>query len=173
MIVLALDIATNMGCAVGRSGSVPKAWSVNIGKAPDDRRFSRLLQITAALLEEHKPDLVAIEAPVGGSIKSDYLVGLAACARGVCYNRGVRAEMCAISSVRKHFLGKHLTAKHFPGKTQAAAKMAIKMQVVQRCGLLRWNVEDHDAADAAGIWSYACATFCGAQAAPLGGLFSD
>ena len=173
MIVLALDVATNMGIAVGKSGGAPRAWSVNLGKAPDDRRFSRLLQVVSALLEEHKPDLVAIEAPIGGGMKSDYLVGLAACARGVCFNRGVRAEVCAISSVRKHFLGKHLTTKHFPGKTAAAAKLAIKTQVIARCGLLGWQVEDHDAADAAAIFDFACATWCRVQSAPLGGLFHD
>lgn len=171
MIVLALDVATNMGIAVGKSGGAPRAWSADLGKAPDERRFSRLLQVTAQLIADHKPDLVAIEAPIGGGMKSDYLVGLAACARGVCFNRGVRAEVCAISSVRKHFLGKHLTTKHFPGKTQAAAKMAIKTQVIARCGLLGWSVEDHDAADAAAIWDYACATYAGALSAPLGGLF--
>lgn len=169
--VLALDIATNMGCCFGLVGSKPNAWSVNLGKAPDERRFSRLLSITAKLLQEHAPDLVAIEAPIGGGMKSDYLVGLAACARGVCFNRGIRAEVCAISTVRKHFLGKHLTAKHFPGKTHAAAKKAIKVQVIARCGLLGWHVEDDDAADAAAIWDYATATWARAQSAPHGGLF--
>ena len=172
MKVLALDIATNMGIAVGMSGGAPRAWSVHLGQAPDERRFSKLLSVTAALIAEHKPDLVAIEAPIGGNMKSDYLIGLAAIARGVCFNRGVRTEVCNIATVRKHFLGMHFTAKHFPGKTKGAAKAAIKVQVIARCGLLRWHVEDDDAADACAIWDYACATWARSQAAPLGDLFS-
>lgn len=171
MKILAMDVATNLGLAVGVSGSQPKAWSVSLGKAGEDARFSKILAVTAALLSEHQPDLVAIEAPIGGKTKSDYLIGLAACARGVCFNRSVRVEVCNIATVRKHFLGKHFTAKHFPGKTPAAAKQAIKVQVIARCGLLGWHVEDHDAADAAAIWDYATATWARSQAAPLGGLF--
>lgn len=172
MKILSLDIATNMGIAIGTAGSTPRAWSLNLGKAPDDRRFSKLLQATSVLLIEHKPDLVAIEAPIGGKTKSDYLIGLAACARGVCFNRGVRTEVCNIATVRKHFLGKHFTAKHFPGKSHAAAKAAIKVQVIARCGLLGWHVEDTDAADACAIWDFAAATWARSQAAPLGGLFN-
>lgn len=171
MRVMALDIATNMGVAVGIAGGAPRAWSVHLGEAPDERRFSRLLTVTAKLLTEHQPDLVAIEAPIGGKMKSNYLIGLAACARGVCFNRGVRSEVCEISTVRKHFLGKHFTSKHFPGKSLKDAKAAIKVQVIARCGMLRWHVEDSDAADACGIWDYACATWARSQAAPLGGLF--
>lgn len=172
MKVMSLDIATNMGVAVGMSGGDPRAWSVHLGQAPDERRFSKLLGITAKLLAEHTPDLVAVEAPIGGKTKSDYLIGLAACVRGVCANRGVRVEVCNIATVRKHFLGKHFTAKHFPGRSHAAAKNAIKVQVIARCGLLGWHVEDHDAADAAAIWDFACATWARSQAAPLGDLFS-
>lgn len=172
MRILALDLATTMGCAVGVSGSAPRTWSVHLGKAPDEARFSRLLSVTAKLLAEHSPDLVAIEAPIGGGMKSDYLVGLAACARGVCFNRSVRVEVCNIATVRKHFLGKHLTAKHFPGKTPAASKKAIKAQVIARCGLLGWHVESDDEADAAAIWDFASATWARTQSAPLGGLFN-
>ena len=170
---MALDIATNMGIAVGNAGGAPRAWSLSLGKAPDERRFSKILVAVSKLLAEHQPDLVAIEAPIGGGMKSDYLVGLAACARGVCHMRGIKAEVCAISTVRKHFLGKHLTTKHFPGKTAAAAKKAIKVQVIARCGLLGWPVEDDDCADACAIWDYATATWCRVQAAPLGGLFNE
>lgn len=170
-VVLALDVATNMGICVGTVGAAPRAWSLSLGKGGEDARFSRILTITAKLLSEHKPDLVAIEAPIGGGMKSDYLIGLAACARGVCANRGIRSEICMISSVRKHFLGKNLTAKDFPGKDRAASKRAIKAQVISRCGMLGWYVEDDDAADAAATFDFACAKFCGALSAPHGGLF--
>lgn len=172
MKVLALDLASSMGVAVGVSGCPPKTTTIHLGKGSEDARFSRLLTVVAKLLAEHQPDLVAIEAAVGGPKTSHYLVGLSACARGVCFNRGVRVELCNIATVRRHFLGKHLTMKHFPGKNAAAAKKAIKAQVIARCGLLGWHVESDDEADAAATFSFASSTWGKAQAAPLGGLFS-
>lgn len=170
-VVLALDVASNMGIAVGQSGSAPRAWSLHLGKPPDEAKFSKAMVATHKLIAEYKPDLIALEAPVGGPKTSHFLVGLLACVRGVAFNRGVRVEMCSIGAIRKHFIGKHLTTKHFPGKNQAAAKKAIKTQVIARCGLLGWHVEDDDAADAAALFDFACAVHCGALARPAGGLF--
>lgn len=171
MKVLALDIATQMGVAVGESGESPVAWSVDLGKGcSEDARFSTALQISAALVKDHAPGLVAIEAPIGGPKTSHYLVGLVACVRGVCANRGITILMCDIGSVRKHFTGRAWTARDFPRLTKAKAKEAIKGKVLERCRLLKWQVPDHDAADAAATWDFACATM-GAMTAPGGQLF--
>lgn len=171
MKVLALDIATVTGCAVGVAGDKPVAWSVDLGKAPDERRFSNVLRLTSDLLAEHAPDLLAVEAPVGGPKTSHYLVGLLACVRGCAWNRSVPVEMCAIASVRKHFLGKALSTKDFPGLKPAAAKRAIKEQVMNRCALLGWNVPDADAADAAAVWDFTCSRHSKAHQT-VGGLFA-
>lgn len=171
MKILAMDLATSMGVAVGISGCPPKTSTVHLGKGGEEARFSRLLTVVAKLLAEHQPELVVIEQPVGGPKTSHYLVGLMACARGVCFNRGVRVETVSIATVRRHFLGKHFTTRHFPGKNHAAAKKAIKAQVIARCGLLGWHVESDDEADAAALFDFACATWARSQAAPLGGLF--
>lgn len=172
MRVLALDIATRCGVAVGEAGGTPRAWSFDLGKAPDDRRFSRLLVATSKLLAEHAPDLVAIEAPVGGAKTSHYLVGLAACVRGCAWNRGIPLTSCHIDTVRKHFTGRAWARRDFPGLKPAAARKAVKGKVVERCRLLGWRVDDDDAADAAAVWDYACAIHGRAQAAPSGGLFA-
>lgn len=173
MKVLALDIATNTGVCVGQSGADPRAWSVNLGKAPDAQRFSQALRLTASLLETHKPDLVAVEAAIGGPKASQYLIGLVACVTGVCWDRRVRCEPVHLGSVRKHFLGKSLTTRHFPHLKPAAAKKAIKAEVMKRCELLGWPVETDDEADACAIWDYACATcVSGYRARPVGGLFN-
>lgn len=172
MKIVAMDIATTCGVAVGIAGGQPRSFSVNLGKPPDDRRFSKLLSLTSRLLTEHEPDLLAYEMPVGGPKTSHYLVGLIACVRGVAFNRGIRTEGVPISTVRRHFLGKHLTTRHFPGKNHAAAKKAIKTQVIARCGLLGWQVDDADCADAAALFDFASATWARTQSAPLGGLFN-
>lgn len=172
MIVLALDIATQTGIAVGSAGSAPRAWSVDLGKGrSEDARFSKALVVTHKLIEEHRPDLIAVEAAVGGPKTSHFLVGLLACVRGCAFNRGVPLKVYPINAIRKHFLGKAYTVKDFPGLTHGKAKQAIKAQVMGRCALLKWDVPDADAADAAALWDFACATE-GFQVAPGGGLFA-
>lgn len=187
MKVLALDIATNTGVAVGDSGGTPKAWSVSLneglalkipGETPqekkfrmDNGRFSNALRLTHGLIETHKPDFVAIEAAVGGAKASFYLVMLVGCVRGCATNRGVKCETFNIGSVRKHFLGKAYTTRDFPELRPAKAKERIKGLVMDRCRLLGWEVEDDDSADACATWDYACATKVQSYQAPaLGGL---
>lgn len=170
--ILALDIATNTGIAVGSAGGVPTCWSENLGKAPDERRFSNVLRLTSSLIATHEPDFVAVEAAVGGPKTSHYLVGLLACVRGCAANRDIPVEAMHLGSIRKHFLGKAYTTRDFPGLSHAKAKMAIKGEVMKRCALLGWDVPNHDAADAAALWDFACATRArDYQAKPVGGLF--
>ena len=173
MKVLALDIATNTGVAVGNSGENPKSWSVYLGDAPDDRRFSNVLKLTEGLIEKNRPDLIVVEAAIGGPKASAYLIGLVACVRGQAARMGVRCEAAHLATVRKHFLGKSLSVKHFPHLKPAAAKKAIKQQVIDRCNLLGWAPDTDDEADACALWDYACAAYArGYQSKPLGELFN-
>lgn len=173
MKILALDLATVTGVAIGNAGGIPTAWSVDLGEGrSQNARFANAIRLTQRLCEEHKPDLVAIEAPIGGMTTSHYLVGLWACVVGSATSSGCRSEKFDIASVRKHFLGKHLTVKHFPGMTKAAAKKEIKLAVVNRCGALGWVVRGHDAADAAATWDFACSTHHPSHhTTTIGGLF--
>lgn len=177
MKVVALDIATNTGVAVGSSGGTPRAWSVDLrrghAKASEDVRFSEILRLTQGLIVEHEPDLIAVEAFIGGKHASAFLIGLVACVRGCAANRGVRCEMVYPATVRKHFVGKALTSKDFPGMKQARAKIAIKERIAAQCRAIGWEVTDLDAADALATWDWACATKAkGYQAKPHGGLFT-
>lgn len=172
MKILALDIATNTGIAVGSAGSIPLAWSEHLGSAPDERRFSKAIRLTDHLIREHKPDFIAVEAAVGGPKASAYLIGLLACVRGVAWLREVPSEPLHLGAIRKHFLGKALTTKDFPGLSHAAAKKAIKAEVMKRCQLLGWSPPNHDAGDALALLDYALSIKSpGYQAKPVGGLF--
>lgn len=172
MKVLALDIATQTGVAVREGNNPPLCWSVDLGKGrSEDARFSRILVLTDQLIKEHEPDFVAVEAAIGGPKASHYLIGLVACVRGCAANRGVPVRPCYLSAIRKHFLGKALSVKDFPSLSKNAAKAAIKSEVMKRCSALKWDVPDHDAADAAALADYAIAT-AGGQVAPAGGLFT-
>jgi hypothetical protein len=185
MKIVALDIATQCGIAAGSSGGDPRCWSVNLGEPPegrkmsdrekyalDGRRFSNALKLAQGLIETHKPDLIIIEAAIGGKDANAYLIGLVACVRGCAANRGIRCESVYPATARKHFLGKAKTSADFPGMKRAQAKLEIKREVMARCHLMGWDVQDTDAADAAATWDWACATYAPAyQAKPHGGLF--
>lgn len=172
MRIAALDIATTTGICAGEAGATPTWWEVNLGEPPDGRRFSNILRLTQGILEAHRPDLVVVEAAIGGAKASAYLIGLVACVRGCAWNRGVRCEMAHLGSIRKHFLGRALTVKDFPALKPAAAKKAMKAEVVKRCHLLGWKVDTDNEADAVALWDYACAIYGNTQAKPLGGLFA-
>lgn len=172
LIVVALDIATQTGIAVGSPGGKPKAWSVDLGKGRgEDARFSKALVLTHELIERYRPDLIAVEAAIGGKFASAFLIGVVACVRGVAANRGVPVRSYTSGSVRKHFLGRALAKRDFPSLKPAAATKAIKGEVIARCRLLGWEVADDNAADACALWDFACAT-AGFQTAPSGGLFA-
>lgn len=187
MKIVALDVATQTGICVGDSGADPRAWSISLGQAPHDRRmskderaeldalrFSNALVMTHGLIEHHQPDLIVIEAAIGGPKASQFLIGLVACVRGCAKNQGVKCRPANLSAVRKHFIGRSLSVSDFPHLKPAAAKKAIKGEVIKRCTLLGWDVDgDDNAADACAIWDWACANFVrGHQAAPGGELFN-
>lgn len=169
---LAFDVATVTGVAFGCAGDKPRAWAVSFGKASDEDRFSKALRMTATYIDKFQPDLVAVEAPVGGRDANALLIGLAACVKGEAARHGVRVVEYYPATIRKHFLGKALTARDFPALNRTAAKKAIKGAVMDRCRLLGWHVETGDAADAASLWDFTCAMESRAhQMTSLPGLF--
>lgn len=176
MKVLALDIATQTGCAFGAASTSPLLWSVDLGESRShNARFAKAIQLTVSLIDKYDPDLVVIEAPVGGPKTSHLLVGLWACVSGAAGHKGKRVEKHDIAAIRKHFLGKHLTVKDFPHlKSVAAKKRAIKSAVINRCNLLGWTPPDDNAADAGALWDYACSIHSmDHHITTIGGLFND
>ena len=170
-MIVALDLATRTGVAVGAGGR-PNAWSVDLGAGqPEDAKFSRVLQLTHSLIDAHAPDLIAIEAPVGGPEASHFLIGLVACVRGYARNRGVPVARYQSSTIRKHFLGAVPTVRGQAAANKHAAKKAIKGMVMNRCRALGYAADDDDAADACALWDYATALRSPAQAAMTAGMF--
>ena len=171
--IMAFDIATHTGVAFGIVGETPRSTTIDLGQGKSQAlRFAKAIKTTKHLITRYKPDLVVYEAPIGGKFSSQFLVGLAACVTGQasieCKKPPVKLN---IGAVRKHFLGRNVTTRDFPGMSKANAKKAIKQVVIGRCTLLGWKVDSDDAADACALWDYACAHYAKAQAAPLGGLF--
>jgi Holliday junction resolvasome RuvABC endonuclease subunit len=169
---LAFDTAIKTGVCIGDAGSRPRAFTVDLGKAEWDIRFARALRMVERYVTEFQPDLVVVEAPAAGGFQNLDLIGLTVCIRAQAARMGRKVAVYYPNSVRKHFLGKALKARDFPGKTHGAAKRAIKSQVIARCQLLGWDIEDPDAADAAALWDYACALASRShQITTIAGLF--
>lgn len=161
MKVLALDTATKTGCAFGETGGKPRAWSVDLGKVPWPERYAKTLRMTAAYIEKLQPDLVAVEAFVGGPKANSDLIGLVACVLGEATRRRVRTVSYYPASVRSHFLG------------GIRGKGPIKGQVFAQCRVLGWNPSDTDCADALALWDYALALESRShQITSLPGLFA-
>jgi hypothetical protein len=83
---------------------------------------------------------------------------------------GIPHRRYQVQSIRKHFLGKALTSKDYPGLTKDEARSEIKKVVMNRCRALGWAVDTDDEADACALLDYAMAME-GAQTMPSGGLF--
>ncbi len=145
--VLAFDTATKTGVAIGSAGETPRAFSVDLGKVDWCVRFSQLLRLTNKLITDHQPDLVVVEAFVGGPKANTDLAGLVACVLGESDRLKVKTATYYPATIRKHFLG----------GVSKSSRTPIKVQVAQKCAMLGWDVGDTDAADAAALWSYACA----------------
>lgn len=173
MKILALDVATKMGCAFGRPLSSPKTWTVDFGELREhDARFAKALRFIRHIHNTLAPDLVAIEAPIGGGDANHYLIGLVAVLRAQAADLRMLTVEYHIGSVRKHFIGKHLTKKDFPALTEQAATKIIKGKVLTRCRALGWAVAGYDEADAAALFDYACSRESRAhQVQNLPGLF--
>ena len=171
---MAFDIATSTGVAFGLAGKTPRATTIELGKrgATQAARFAKAIQMTRHLVRKYEPDHVFFEAAIGGAHANAFLIGLAACVTGTVADEGVLVQEARIQSVRKHFLGKHLTAKDFPGLSAKDSRQEIKQRVIARCNQIGWQPRTDDEADAMAIWDYGCATLRAAQSVPLGGLFN-
>lgn len=160
MRVLAFDTATNTGVAFGAACGKPVSWSVSLGKEAWPDRFSKTLRMTSWFISEYKPDLVAVEAFVGGAKANTDLAGLVACVLGEARRRGVRVVSYYPATIRAHFLG------------GIKGKAPIKQQVFARCIALGWNPKNTDCSDALALWDYACSVESRAhQITSVGGLF--
>lgn len=165
MKVVAFDTATRTGVAYGSAGDKPRAFSVDLsvqeerGKAPWPRRFSRLIRLTGKMIDDHWPELIVVEAFVGGPKANTDLAGLVACVLGEADRRGIRVASYYPATVRKHFIGMGTADK-------------IKSQVMARCHMLGWPSDDPDACDALALWDYACSIESRShQITTIGGLF--
>jgi hypothetical protein len=156
-MILALDIATRMGWALGKPGEVPRAGTVRFG-SDDASLWARYAHALTWAIDQfiHKPGervtRLVIEDqlnPQAFSSKegAELLYGLPAIIAACAYHRGIyKIERHKVADVRGLFIGRR-------GLKTNDAKAAV----MRRCRQLGWAVgEDHNAADACALWAYDC-----------------
>jgi hypothetical protein len=153
--VLALDPATKTGYAIGRAKENPLLATVDFGDEFSNHNdiFRRAHYWLAGVLKAQEPDLFVIEDVVPPSMKagktthnvSSISLGLSGIFIGMAGAHGIPVLRAPISTWRKCFLGRGNLPRD-------AAKLAAKRQ----CRALGWAHEDDNAAEAGGIWFWAC-----------------
>lgn len=176
MKILAMDIALRTGLAFGgvrdENGvllpPMTKVIDLDTGRN-EARRLAKAARMARGFIEARKPDFVALECPIGPKA-SGILWMLYGVIQAQVELMGVEQATYQVSSIRKHFLGKHLTTRDYPGLTKDEARREIKKVVINRCRALGWQVDTDDEADACALLDYALAKK-GAATTPAGGLF--
>jgi hypothetical protein len=157
MKVLALDLATCSGFAVGDVGDTHPHFGVIRFGAKDCTRkalFGDALRRLNQTLITHQPDIVAYEEPLHFGLRrgasqagnDELAYGLPAIVQGVAFLRRVNdiREVRTVD-VRRFFIGDN-------------PKREIgKRETMRRCRELGLQVEDDNAADAVAIWFFVCA----------------
>jgi Holliday junction resolvasome RuvABC endonuclease subunit len=142
-VIIALDIATTTGVAVGEPGCKPRAWSFKIeGKTQADR-FADLSRLIGGLFKTYSVDQVGFEAPFVGRNPpvAKALFGYRAIVMMHASLKLLPSSEVDVATIRKHFLG----SAGFRGPE-------AKTLTMQRCAELGWNAADDNAADALALW---------------------
>ena len=158
-MVCALDLATTTGFAFGTpDDKAPAIGSVKFGTdgALPDAIFCAALTWAQRFFTEHKFDVVAIErllppqAMKGKTSRQvrDRLAGLQGIIRGAARAAGIFEILTVeVGDVRSHFIG-----------IRGTKRGDAKAEVMRRCRLLGWPVENDNEGDACALWSHQVST---------------
>ena len=155
-LIIALDIATKTGWAMGKPGEIPTCGSHRFGQAHSEPHevFGAALKWFSEFLREHRVDTLIVEQmlpPDAMKNKTsravrDRLAGLHGVMLGVAQLRGVgEIAQASVGDIRAHFIG-----------DRSARRETAKREVMRQCEMQGWAAPDDNAADACALWSYAC-----------------
>jgi hypothetical protein len=178
--IVALDLASNTGWAVGSVGSKPSSISMRL-RRHDDPHDVALENMWVELDREFRkglPDLVAKEkmlhlaalALLKNNAENSVLqMKLHGVVEQKCRHHGIRWIDVGVTTARKHFVG----IGGVTGGSSKQRRAENKMMVLRRCQLLGLIEKDttprpyeetdpiYNRADAICVWDYAAATFGG------------
>jgi hypothetical protein len=142
--VMALDLATVTGWAVGDPGQLPAHGSIRFGgTSSHEATFAKAMNWMAEKCKVYQPGLVVWEAPLAASFKrgdtntktTTILFGLPAVIGAVAYNHSIyNIRKADTRDVRMHFIGSS------PKRDKA------KPLVIRQCRLMGWEVQDDNEA---------------------------
>lgn len=153
--ILAID-PSSRGCgfAEGVPGFIPLLQTVKFHTDETDTEieiFGRAADYLEKRLADQSPAVIAIERPLvvakGYHHDPTITLGLFGIFTGLAKARGIRVIPVSIVAWRAFFLGR--------GRGKLAGSTA-KAEAIRICRALKWNPPDHNAAEAAGIFLYAC-----------------
>lgn len=162
--ILAIDSASCLGWAVGKSDGNPRCGFVHLGgeNATPAGRFAGAIKWMNAMMKEEEPDIVAIEAPfISAENTSMSQVrlshGLMGCLMGMAQiHRCFRVMELNVNQVQAYFIHRPPQAKGVKRKSLDTTQK--KLLVRKRCIELGWTTEEDtnlDMTDACALWAYA------------------
>jgi Holliday junction resolvasome RuvABC endonuclease subunit len=156
--ILALDLATHIGWALGDVGGVPRFGTESMGKTSSSPGavFGNCVKWTSEFLRDAdpRPDIIVIESLLPDEAVSGHtnkrtkerLAGLHGVVRGVAHCRGVfQVATYPTQEVRRHFIG-----------IGTLKREKAKVAVMEHCRTMGWDVQTDDEADALALWHFAC-----------------
>jgi hypothetical protein len=168
--ILALDLATKTGFAIGPAHAVPRSgsWRLKDGEDPPERAFKRLMIRMRDEFMLETPDLIVLEKPMfnnsQGRTNSStlYLLqGLIAVAVATAGVYEIRCVQVSVASVRTAILGR--------GKKIGDQKR-LTLDNLKLRGALPADCFDTDRSDATAIHIYASGQFFPKQPALAAGM---
>ena len=173
MLILALDLATEVGFCLGVAGESPsRVGAARLKKPTEDHGVlgRNLWCLILDLSAFGMPDMVVIDAAMHAAAKSEKGNGgfsvetawlLVGAVYGFCGPHWIPVRESHVQTVRKHFTG----------RARYGSRQEAKRAVIDRAhllGLLPKTSKNDNAADAIAVWDWACATFArGRTARPL------
>ncbi len=146
MRILALDLATRTGFAVGEASGEPRFGTKVIGRPGESiGKFANLFdEWLSDMITLEAPELIVFEAPILPARTTPdtarKLMGLAFLTELICYRRDVRCREANIMTVKKFFTGR--------GR-------ASKAEMIEAAASHGWICKDDNEADALGVWALA------------------
>jgi len=171
-VVLALDVATVLGFAVGSIGNESPRTALELAtrgglpqphsgtfriakpKTDDGRFYSNYESWLNDMITLHNPDMVVYEAPFiagGNKMHAAFrLLGLSAITDLTCFNKNVACRSAHNATVRKYFCG-----------TGNAKREIMKQKINEACDARGWTYKDDNEADSLAVWEYSQAMLLG------------
>ena len=156
MIIMALDLASTSGWAVGEPGGVPVHGSIRFASkgASHEAIFDKAHQWMLEKVCEYDPKVVVWEAPIPTSFnRGRTTVDTTSLLFGLPAIVGAAAYVCDVYDIRK--ADTRDVRMHFIGCNPKRAK--AKPMVMRQCRAMGWEVADDNEADALATWHYMCA----------------